>query len=304
MYPPIVTSFRSGVLALALLMSGALGVSGTAHAAPATAVGKFLTFSVDDASPVAGQVITLEWIYKRSINDDEGLSARLGFGTFPDRDVDLSDLVPVAGSCGGEMSNCAMVSEPWIDFAGDIPVGSDGDLIEGTAKFAISPNAPAGETFELIAWHEVTKAGYKGTTSTVELLEIAVAPSADLDVSLSAWAPVLGSRVVYKVTAINNGPEAVSAATIDTQLSARALSLSAGSPCALSSSLHQVSCPVGALPRSSSSHITFAVNYSLFGNSPLPATAMRTVSSPLDPNASNDADSANCTGVIPLIISC
>jgi hypothetical protein len=301
----IVSSVRNGLVAVALATLGALAASGAAQAVPGTAVGKFITFSVDDTTPVAGQTITFDMVYKRTVNDNGGLSARLGFGTWPERDVDLSDLTLVAGSCGGALSNCAMVSEPQFDFVGDLPVGSDGDFLTGTLQLKIAPDASAGETFGLIAWHETQKAaGVKSNTSTIEILEVTVAPSADLGVSLDAWAPLLASRVAYTATATNNGPEATTSAAITTQLSARALSLAPGSPCALSSSTHQVSCPVGSLSPGASSQITFAVNYSLFGSGPLPATATRTAGSPVDPNAANDADSANCTAVIPLIISC
>ncbi|MET0602866.1 MAG: hypothetical protein ABW167_12835 [Baekduia sp.] len=305
MGPSIVTSVRRGLVAIALVMVGALATTSTAQAEPGTEIGKYIHFSVDDTTPIAGQTITFDWIYNRSSNDDNGVSARLGFGTWPERDVDVSDLVPVPGSCGGVMSNCTMVSHPQFDFVGDVPVGSDGDFLTGTAKFKIAPDAPAGETFGLIAWHEITKPGLQPSyTSTLHILDVVVAPSADLSVSLDARAPLLGSWVVYKATATNNGPEATSSATVSTQLSARALSLAPGSPCTFLSAAHQVSCPVEPMASGASRQITFAVNYSLFGSGSLPATATRIASSPVDPNATNDADTANCTGAIPLFITC
>ncbi|MGB3441417.1 MAG: hypothetical protein WBA97_21920, partial [Actinophytocola sp.] len=131
-------------------------------------------------------------------------------------------------------------------------------------------------------------------------------PEADLDINLTAATVFLQpSRIDYTVTATNDGPDALTSATVVTAVPSSTSSVTNLGPCSYNNTLKQVSCPVGALANNSSTNFTFRATISgLTIGLPLNAAAQRTASTPDDPNPANDTDTANCLVITGLVILC
>jgi alpha-tubulin suppressor-like RCC1 family protein len=129
-------------------------------------------------------------------------------------------------------------------------------------------------------------------------------PAADIQVRLSASASLLNPTITYTVTGINRGPGTVTSGTITLRVPDSTTSVSAAG-CSYNSSNQTVACPTGQLGvKQSSSHTVRATQGALTVGLPLPATATRTASTPVDPNPTNDRASADCLVVTGLIILC
>lgn len=144
----------------------------------------------------------------------------------------------------------------------------------------------------------------------VHSLAIRVSPpppadEADLAVSLSAAGVFLQSKIDYTLGVTNNGPDALTSATIVTQVPPTTTSVANLGTCSYNNTLKQVSCPVGTLASSASTNFTFRATIGLLTvGLPLHAEAQRTLSIPNDPNPANDTDPANCLVITGLIILC
>ncbi len=166
---------------------------------------------------------------------------------------------------------------------------------------AVGQTAPCTQFLDLV-----------GTIATGSIHSLAVrvtppppADEADLAVSLSAAAVFLQSKIDYTVGVTNNGPDALTSATVVTAVPSTTTSVANLGPCSYNNTLKQVSCPVGALANSASTNFTFRATISLLSvGLPLHAGAQRTASSPNDPNPANDFDPANCAVITGLIILC
>jgi Domain of unknown function DUF11 len=295
------------VLAMAILLVFAAG----AQADPGTVTDEYtgLSLTVSDTTPAPGDTITISESYVVGADDVPAIGATMGFGDNLREDepaVNLADLSMVPASCTEDFSSCAYSSVSQQAFTATVPVGDEDDTVAGTAQFTVSAGATDGETISFSGFHESRLDEFLRRRADTPVMELTVtAPKADLGVSLSAAAAgLLTSHVNYDVAVTNNGPAAASSATISTQLATQATSI-ASSTCTFSSSTHKVSCPIGALADGATTHATFTAYFGLLTiGLPLNATATRTTSSPVDPNAANDSDSANCTALTALLITC
>ena len=129
--------------------------------------------------------------------------------------------------------------------------------------------------------------------------------NADLGVDLTATAHgLLTSHINYDAAVTNNGPATATGVTITTQLPSAATGITS-STCTYTSSTDQVSCPISSIANGATTHATFRAYFGLLTiGLPLHATATRTASSPTDPNATNDSDTAYCYAITPLLIHC
>ncbi|MGC5009573.1 hypothetical protein ACLQ2R_02290 [Streptosporangium sp. DT93] len=146
--------------------------------------------------------------------------------------------------------------------------------------------------------------GVPGFQFATDWAPAGVPPTADIDVDLAAQ-PNLGILIPYlryTLTARNNGPDAVTSATVKAILppGASATNLSAGCTVAAST----VTCTYGAIPQGTSVNKTFRVPLSLLSLGNVTVTGTRTTSAPADPNPANDNASANCTVVSLVLVIC
>jgi Domain of unknown function DUF11 len=296
--------------AVALTMAILLAFAARAQADPGTVTGDDgISLTVSDTTPAPGDTITISESYVVPDADANAIVARMGFGDqFSDDEpaVNLADLSMVPASCTGDFSSCSYSSASPFAFTADVPAADVGDTVTGTAQFTVGAGATDGEAISFFGFHKSSPNGSIFTgVYTPEMVLTVTAPKADLGVSLGASAAgLLTSHVNYDVAVTNNGPAGATSATITTQLASQATSI-ASATCTFSSSTHKVSCPIGSLADGATTHATFTAYFGVLTiGLPLNATATRTTSSPTDPNAANDSDSAACTALTALLITC
>ncbi|MEU5434403.1 glycine-rich protein [Streptomyces sp. NPDC020719] len=136
-------------------------------------------------------------------------------------------------------------------------------------------------------------------------VSITYAPAvADIAVHVTAQ-PRLGILVPYlryNLTADNTGPDAAASATITASLprGTTATGLSAG----CTSSPGTVTCTYEAIASGAGATKSFDIPLHLLSLGRVSVTGARTASTPTDPNAANDSDTADCTVVSILLTTC
>ncbi|MEU4744591.1 hypothetical protein AB0G02_29600 [Actinosynnema sp. NPDC023658] len=119
----------------------------------------------------------------------------------------------------------------------------------------------------------------------------AVPSSADLSVDLTAVTAMLLPVVDYRVSVTNHGPQPLTSATVVVTLDPRSATTTA--PCVFDNAT--LTCSFGPLAPGATATLTNRVHFDvLYTEATLDATATRTTSTPTDPNAGNDTDTARC----------
>lgn len=115
--------------------------------------------------------------------------------------------------------------------------------------------------------------------------------SADLSVDLTAVTTLLMPVVDYRVSVTNNGPQPLTSATVVVTLDPRSSITTA--PCVFADAT--LTCSFGPLAPGATATLTNRVYFDVFyTEATLDATATRTASTPTDPHAGNDTDTARC----------
>jgi hypothetical protein len=119
--------------------------------------------------------------------------------------------------------------------------------------------------------------------------------SADLAVGLGATGSLLISTVTYSVSVTNNGPDALTSASVTVRVDSRVGFMTGTSPCALDKVAATLTCSFGGLP-SGATATDKATVYFYLQTRPftVKATATRTSSTPADPNSANDSAAHDC----------
>ena len=116
--------------------------------------------------------------------------------------------------------------------------------------------------------------------------------SADLSVDLTAVAGVVMPVVDYHVSVTNNGPQPLGSATVVVALDPRSATLTT-TPCVFANAT--LTCSFGSLAPGATATLINRVYFDVFyTEATVDATATRTASTPTDPNAGNDTDTARC----------
>ncbi|WP_051223880.1 DUF11 domain-containing protein [Conexibacter woesei] len=299
--------------AILLLMLGALTYATGARAAPGTVTGPSgLSVTVDDTTPAPGQVVNFDFSYTFSQGDEGSDTSFFTFGSNLNTSAPGVNLGELAlGSCGGDITFCGYntTSPTYGEFNGVDTGFVPGATITGTASFTVSATASDGDVIGGYGGHRTNGESVNSvaTDSRLDLTVTAPPPpaNADLGVDLSATAHgLLTSHINYDAAVTNNGPATATGITITTQLPTAATGITS-STCTYSSSTDQVSCPISSIANSATTHATFKAYFGLLTiGLPLHATATRTASSPTDPVATNDSDTAYCYAITPLLIHC
>lgn len=119
---------------------------------------------------------------------------------------------------------------------------------------------------------------------------------ADLTVGLDATGALLLSGAHYTVSVTNNGPQALSSATVVVRLDPRS-GFAVGQPpaCPLDTTTDTLTCSFGPLAIGATSSLTTWVVFGLpQAPAEVDATATLVASTPADPNAANDSASVEC----------
>ncbi|MEU5402857.1 hypothetical protein ABZ348_26575 [Streptomyces sp. NPDC005963] len=196
-------------------------------------------------------------------------------------------------SCTGNTAPCTSV----FGVGQGVPVGNlaAGGAFSGTLTLRVNPGTPAGSF--VLRYQLFGDSGGEPTANGPP-------PSADLAVAVTAQPrlAILVPYLTYTLTANNTGPGAVTSATVTAALppGTGASSLPAG----CTTSTGTVTCTYGAIASGASAAKSFRVPLHLLSLGDITVTGTRTASSPTDPNAANDTDSATCTVISILLATC
>jgi uncharacterized repeat protein (TIGR01451 family) len=131
-------------------------------------------------------------------------------------------------------------------------------------------------------------------------------PSSQADVKVALGATGhggLNARIDYTVTVTNTGPsDAAGIRVVATY--PPGLSFGGGTGCAHVAGTRTVNCDVASLATGASATPKFSVNGGLLALGSYTTTAVRTASSPADPNTANDSASKTCSALTGLIVTC
>ncbi|MFI6585638.1 beta-propeller fold lactonase family protein [Embleya sp. NPDC050493] len=131
-----------------------------------------------------------------------------------------------------------------------------------------------------------------------------IAPNADIAVAVTAQ-PHLGILVpylTYTLTVHDNGPGAVTSATITASLPPGATATNVSAGCTTTTG--SVTCTYGAIANGADSAKSFRVPLHLLSLGHVSVLGVRTASTPTDPNPANDTSTATCTVVSILLATC
>ncbi|MFF1269193.1 hypothetical protein ACFVZE_25505 [Streptomyces anulatus] len=129
-------------------------------------------------------------------------------------------------------------------------------------------------------------------------------PQADIAVDVTAT-PHLGILVpylTYTLTARNTGPDAVTSATITAPLPSGTSATNLSPGCTTSAGT--VSCAYTGIANGASAGKSFRVPLSLLSLGQVTVTGTRTASAPTDLNPANDRDSATCSVLSIVLVTC
>lgn len=118
--------------------------------------------------------------------------------------------------------------------------------------------------------------------------------NADLSVNIGGFGNLLLPGARYNVAITNNGPAALTSATVVVQLDSRATSANA-QPCPFDPVTDTLTCSFGPLAAGSTAILNPSVLFlGAATRTTFYATATRTASTPTDPNTTNDSDTSEC----------
>ncbi|MFH8729874.1 hypothetical protein [Streptomyces termitum] len=261
-----------------------------AGSAPAWAYYPVLSVSLTPSTVVSGNTVTIR---VTSVSDAAYSHARIGL--YAGNGVRLDAITSVV-SCSTSCSEA--VGLGYFAQVGDL---APGDPIDITVTLKVDPGVPP-QSFPVR--HQFLTSG-QGNAGTVNGPVLTVtAPPADLAVGLEARPrlAVLAPSVAYTLTATNNGPGAVSSATLTAELPAGTRATDLSPECTVAASA--VTCAYGAIAPGATVSRTFDVPVSLLRIGPVTVTAARAAGSPDDPDATNDTAAVTCTTVSIALVVC
>ncbi|WP_103347713.1 DUF11 domain-containing protein [Amycolatopsis sp. CA-128772] len=182
-----------------------------------------------------------------------------------------------------------------------------GDLAAGGTKTTVwtlrvkDTAAPGQFTLQ----HQFVGDNYSFDTLDGPVITIAD-PSAQADVKVGLGATGhggLNARIDYTVTVTNTGPSAATGIRVVVTYPA-GLSFASGSGCVRVGTTRTVNCDVASLASGASVTPKFSVNGGLLALGSYTATAVRTASSPADPNSANNSASKTCSALTGLVVTC
>ncbi|MGB8946890.1 MAG: IPT/TIG domain-containing protein [Streptomyces sp.] len=199
--------------------------------------------------------------------------------------------------------------------AGGTPVTVTGTNLSGATGITFGANPATGITCTATSCTATTPAGAAGTVDVRVTTPAGTSPNtgaddytyvapADVGVNVTGQ-PHLGILVpylAYTLSAHNNGPGAVTSATITASLPAGASATNLSSGCTTSTGT--VTCTYGTIANGASADKTFRIPLNLLSLGHVTVTGVRTASAPTDTNPANNSDSATCTVISIILATC
>lgn len=168
-------------------------------------------------------------------------------------------------------------------------------------QLTMDPAAPAGTT---MTPGIVTNFDHSGVPNAQGSYTAKTPAVADIGTIVNAQ-PNLGILVpylTYTLTAQNHGPNTATSTTLTATLPAGANATNPAPGCTAASGT--VTCVYGPIASGATASKAFRVPLSLLSLGQVTVTAARTTSAPTDPNPGNDTDSATCTVISILLVTC
>ncbi|PZT71704.1 hypothetical protein DNK56_33430 [Streptomyces sp. AC1-42W] len=284
---------RGPARAWALFVATLLAVAGTQFAlAPAYAVSHI---SVSSTTVAAGETLTIDF-------NGTADTPRAGAGeNFYAGSTSLGSLDAFTSieSCGGNTAPCVELA----GYGPRVPLGdlAGGEAFSGSITLRVDPETPAG-TFVLR--YQLYANGGEATANGPTITITNTPAEADLSVRLDAQPRVgiLAPYLSYTLRTHNNGPETATAVTVTATLPAgrTVTDLSPGCTAAPGT----VTCTYADLADGADAVATFRVPIGILDIGTSHVTAVRTASSPNDPNPANDQDDTTCTTLSIALASC
>lgn len=291
----------------ALMFGGLAAVGGSsASAAPVTRSGTVgglsVDLSVNDDHPEPGGLVVFTYTFTNNSPDGRDFRAVAVNMEHPASQAYSLE------SCTG-FDFCQEQNNPAFDehkVRSETSLIQPGGSIVATVSLRIASSAAQGETFGFTINMEFF------SNQPIDPLFLSFDPitftvtgnRADLAVDLDAGPKgALITRILYTLNVHNNGPSAAANATVTTRLPI-GLVWAGSATCTFAPSSRNITCPVGGLATGGTSAQTFEAVVGLLTIGPLRATAVRTASTPADPNPANDSSTAVCYAVTTLFVQC
>ncbi|MEV6878570.1 DUF11 domain-containing protein [Amycolatopsis sp. NPDC051128] len=270
----------------------------TAFLVMAPAAQAALPTSSVEVSPttlVPGQTFTVT----QTIHNDRDFTVTYAKGAIYGSPTAITDVADVVSCTNTTAAGCFQFGSSYRAAFGDLEAGGTKTTVW---TLRVKDTAAPGQ-FTLR--HQFVGDNYAFETFDGPVITIAPPSSlADVKVALAAAGHGgLNASIDYTLTVTNNGPAAASGIRVVATY-ASGLSFAGGTGCAHVGTTRTVNCDVASLASGASATAKFSVNGGLLALGSYTTTAVRTASSPADPNSANDSASKTCSVLTGLIVTC
>jgi uncharacterized repeat protein (TIGR01451 family) len=275
---------------VAALATAFIAMAPAAQAAPPTS-----SVEVSPTTVLPGQTFTVT----QTIYNDRDFTVTFAKGAIYGTPTAITDVVDVVSCTNTTAVGCFQAGSSYRAAFGDLEAGGTKTTVW---TLRVKDTAAPGQ-FTL--QHQFVGDNYAFETFDGPVITIGnPATNADVKVALAASGHGgLNARIDYTVTVTNNGPSAASGIRVVATY-ASGLSFASGTGCAHVGTTRTVNCDVASLASGASATAKFSVNGGLLALGSYTTTAVRTASSPADPNSANDSASKTCSALTGLIVTC
>src|SRR3954452_17193719 len=250
---------------------------------------------VSPTTVLPGQTFTVT----QTIHNDRDFTVTFAKGAIYGTPTAIVDVVDVVSCTNTTAVGCFQAGSSYRAAFGDLEAGGTKTTVW---TLRVKDTAAPGQ-FTL--QHQFVGDNYAFETFDGPVITIGnPVTNADVKVALGATGHGgLNARIDYTVTVTNTGPGAASGIRVVATYPA-GLSFASGTGCAHVSGTRTVNCDVASLASGASATPRFSVNGGLLALGSYTTTAVRTASSPADPNSANDSASKTCSALTGLIVTC
>lgn len=281
------TTILSSVAALATAF---LAIAPAAQADTPTS-----SVEVSPTTVLPGQTFTVT----QTIHNPTDFTVTFAKGALYGTPAAITDVVDVVSCTNTTAVGCFQAGSSYRAAFGDLEAGGTKTTVW---TLRVKDTATPG-SFTL--QHQFVGDNYAFDTLDGPVITVAE-PSTQADVKVALGATGYGglnARIDYTLTVTNTGPAAATGIRVVATYPA-GLSFASGAGCVRVGTTRTVNCDVASLASGASATPKFSVNGGLLALGSYTTTAVRTASSPADPNSANDSASKTCSALTGLIVTC
>jgi hypothetical protein len=250
---------------------------------------------VSPTTVLPGQTFTIT----QTIHNDRDFTVTFAKGAIYGTPTAIVDVVDVVSCTNTTAVGCFQAGSSYRAAFGDLEAGGTKTTVW---TLRVKDTAAPGQ-FTL--QHQFVGDNYSFETFDGPVITIGnPVTNADVKVALGATGHGgLNARIDYTLTVTNNGPSAATGIRVVATYPA-GLSFAGGNGCVHVGTTRTVNCDIASLASGASATPKFSVNGGLLALGSYTTTAVRTASSPADPNPANDSASKTCSALTGLIVTC